>query len=67
MLGNHMHTHPSKKIPRSKFKPNREFCKNAVDEYLKKGGKITKVDVMPELNLEGSSGLLHDIFEDDFL
>ncbi len=48
MKESYYNAHPSKRVPKSKFKPNREYCRDAVTKYLKNGGEITKILVLPE-------------------
>lgn len=62
----HSRAHESKKIPRSDFQPAREYIENAVMEFLRSGGKITRIEVMPTINTEGSSGLLQESLFDEF-
>ena len=47
------------------FNPNRKFINNAVDEFLKKGGKITKI----EMDEEAYQAFIRmrDAAADDFL
>ena len=44
-----------------KFQPNRAYIEKAVREYLKKGGKITRVEIMPDFVDSG------DTYADEYL
>ena len=48
-------------LRKQKFNPDRDFVKNSVDDYLKNGGKITKIEIIAEM------GDNHDKDADFFL
>ncbi len=60
---------PRKKIKKRQvsFNPNRKFVESAIDEYLRKGGKITRVIVDEESYRDFVSLREIPLAVDDFL
>ena len=48
MLYEVLEVRPGRRKKKSSFNPNREYLEKAMKEFVKKGGKITKIDPFPD-------------------
>lgn len=51
--------------PKDKFNPTREFINSAVDDYLKPGGKITKIEELEEVNYFSDQIAVYEFLKGD--